>query len=62
MLSNTDISVIFVLKITLIVALICSVYIYINVFVFKHKHYSKQFDAWQFPMILALLSDLYLIK
>ena len=62
MITSLDVMVIFILKITLVIALLCSVYIYVNVFIFNHKHFSKKFDAWQFPMILALLSDLYFIN
>jgi len=55
-------NIIFILKISLIVALICSFYIFIHVIVLKKNTYFSGFVSWQFPMILALVTDIYLMK
>ncbi len=50
------------LKISLIVALVCSIYILIQGFVFKHPEYKSRFMSWQAPMIFAILIDIYLVE
>lgn len=41
----------------LLIALLISFYFFIDVLVFKNKHYSKIFSTWQFPMLLAIYMD-----
>jgi hypothetical protein len=55
-----DLNILLILKISVFIALICSLYIFISVFVFKDKYYADSFDSWQFPMLLALFSELFL--
>ena len=49
------------LKISLIIALLCSTYIFVQTFVFKKRDYKNRFLAWQLPMIIALLMEIYLL-
>jgi len=51
-----------VLKISLIIALVCSIYITIQAFVMNKTEYKTRFLAWQSPMILALLTEIYLLQ
>ena len=41
----------------LLTALIISFYFFIDILVFKNKHYSDIFSTWQFPMLLAIYLD-----
>jgi hypothetical protein len=41
----------------LLTALVISFYFFIDVLVFKNKHYSDIFSTWQFPMLLAIYLD-----
>ena len=50
-----------VFKSTFLVLLLLSFYIFIVVLLYKDNHYKDIFSAWQFPMILALIVDLYVI-
>jgi len=50
------------LKIALLTALGCSVYIFIQAIIFKQKDYRERFLSWQMPMIIALLTELYLLS
>lgn len=50
------------LKVSLLIALLCSTYIFVNAFVLKIKDYKNKFLAWQLPMIIALLFEIYLIE
>lgn len=50
-----------ILLISLSVALVCSMIISFEVYYLKNHHYKKTFSAWQMPMILAMLIDIYLI-
>ena len=50
-----------VLILSLLTALLCSIIILIEVFYFKNHTYKKTFSSWQAPMILAMIIDLYLI-
>ena len=51
-----------VFKIIFLLLLLLSFYIFILVIAFKDTHYKDIFSAWQFPMILALTVDLYIIS
>lgn len=44
-----------------LLVLLISFYIFIVVLLFKDNHYKDIFSAWQFPMLLALVVDLYII-
>jgi len=50
------------LKVSLLTALGCSLYIFIQAIVFKRKDYRERFLSWQMPMIIALLTELYLLS
>lgn len=50
------------LKISLLIALLCSTYIFVNAFALKRVEYKSRFLAWQLPMIIALLFEIYLIE
>lgn len=50
------------LKLSLFIALICSLFILLQYFIFDNKEYKCPFMAWQGPMIAALLMELYLIR
>ncbi len=41
--------------------LLLSFYIFIVVILYKDSRYKDIFSAWQFPMLLALIVDLYII-
>lgn len=49
------------LKISLLIALACSIYIFIQASVFKHSDYKNRLLTWQMPMIFALATDLFLL-
>jgi len=51
-----------VLTLALITALVCSIIICVQVYVYKNKHYLKLFSTWQMPMIFAILADLYFMR
>jgi hypothetical protein len=55
-------NIIFILKISLVIALLCSFYIYIYVIILKKDTSFSSYVSWQFPMILALVTDIYLMK
>jgi len=50
------------LKVSLLTALGCSLYIFIQAIIFKRKDYRERFLSWQMPMIIALLTELYLLS
>jgi len=50
------------LKISLLIALGCSIYIFVQALVFKDKEYTLRFQSWQMPMIFALITDLFLLS
>ena len=52
----------FTMKVSLTVALICSFYTLVDVLIFDNENHKKTFTAWQFPMIFAILIDLYLMN
>ena len=39
-------------------ALLISFYFFVDILVFKNKHYTDIFNTWQFPMLLALYLDI----
>jgi len=51
--------VLILLKLSLFVALICSLYFCVLFILYQKKKY---FISWQFPMILAIFFDLYLLE
>jgi hypothetical protein len=50
------------LKISLIIALFCSAYIFIQAILIKNKDYKSKLLAWQLPMILAILIEIHLLE
>jgi hypothetical protein len=58
-LSITDV-VDLLLKISLLVALGCSIFIFVQALIFKNSEYRERLMSWQMPMIFALVTDLYL--
>ena len=50
-----------VFKSVFLVLLLLSFYIFVVVLLYKDNNYKEVFSAWQFPMILALIVDLYVI-
>ena len=50
-----------VFKTVFLLLLLLSFYIFIVVLVFKDNRYKDIFSSWQFPMILALVVDLFII-
>lgn len=50
-----------ILILSLLTALICSIIILIEVVFYKNHNYKKTFSSWQTPMIFAMIVDLYLI-
>jgi len=50
------------LKISLLTALGCSVYIFVQALIFKKSEYRERLLSWQMPMIIALLTELYLLS
>ena len=46
---------------SLIVALICSMYIAYSVYVMRNTQHQKIFSVWQMPMIFAILGEMYLL-
>jgi len=51
-----------VLIISLVVALVCSLVVSYRVYILNDTHYKRGFSTWQMPMIFAILADLYLIR
>ena len=49
----------FALKITLLIAVILSFYIFVTTIITNEKHHKHLFSAWQFPMLLAIFIDLF---
>ena len=46
-----------VFQMTLLLALILSIYIFVKTLVLKHDEHARLFNNWQLPMILALYLD-----
>ena len=51
-----------IFKLSLILTLFLSFYIFISVTVYKNKTYKSLYTTWQFPMILAIFLDVFLIE
>ena len=51
-----------ILKISLMIALLCSAYIFTQALVFKNQHYKSKLLAWQLPMIIAILIEIHLLE
>lgn len=47
----------FILIISLFIALLSSLYIFIQAFFYKDKSHFSIYNTWQFPMILAMLIE-----
>lgn len=58
-MTYTFIEIIFVL--TIILALLISFYFFIDVCIFKNNTHKHIFDAWQFPMLLAIFIDIFFL-
>jgi hypothetical protein len=58
-MTYTLIEQIFVL--TIIISLLISLYFFIDVCIFKNNTHVHIFDAWQFPMLLAIFIDIYFV-
>jgi len=54
-MKNTNFELLF--KISLLVTLLLSFYIFIEVVFFQDSDKKRIFSAWQFPMLLALYID-----
>ena len=50
-----------IFKSVFLLLLLLSFYIFIIVIMYKDNHYKDIYSAWQFPMLLALFVDLYII-
>ncbi len=50
-----------IFKTLFLLVVLISFYIFIVVLLYKDNHYKDTFSAWQFPMLLALVVDLYII-
>jgi hypothetical protein len=59
---NYDYYIEFAFKLSLFIALFLSFYIFIVNMYSKKNKYSHIFSTWQFPMLLALFLDAYLIE
>lgn len=46
-----------IFKILFFIVLLISFYFFINTLIFKHKDQYSLFTTWQFPMLLALYTD-----
>jgi hypothetical protein len=53
------------LKISLWVATLCAFYIFVDLLLHRHEKNSGDnkgiFNTWQFPMLLAILADVYIL-
>lgn len=59
---NFDKMIDITLKISLIIALMCSAYIFIQAFVVKNPVHKSKLLAWQLPMIIAILIEIHLLE
>jgi hypothetical protein len=50
-----------ILVLSLSVALVCSLFISIEVYYYKKYDHIKTFSSWQSPMLIALLADIYIM-
>jgi uncharacterized integral membrane protein len=51
-----------IFKLSLIITLLLSFYIFISVTVYKHNTHKLLYTTWQFPMLLAIFLDVFLIE
>ena len=51
-----------IFKLSLIITLLLSFYIFISVTVYRNKTYKSLYTTWQFPMFLAIFLDVFLIE
>ena len=51
-----------ILKVSLLMALGCSIFIFFHAVILKHNDYTYRLLSWQMPMIFALLTDIYLLS
>ncbi len=49
-------------KLSLILTLFLSFYIFISVTIYKNPTYKPIFSTWQFPMLLAIFLDVFLLE
>lgn len=50
-----------IFKLFMFVVMLISFFIFIMTLVVKSKEYKDVFSAWQFPMLLAIFLEVYLI-
>jgi hypothetical protein len=50
-----------IFKLLMFIVMLISFYIFIMVLVVKSKEYKDVFSTWQFPMLLAIFLEVYLI-
>jgi hypothetical protein len=55
---DTDPIIYQILIFSLIIALLCSLYFCVKFLFYNNKKY---FNSWQFPMIMAIVFDLYIL-
>ena len=51
-----------IFRISLLFVLLISFYIFIVTLFYNDKSYKSVFSAWQFPMLLALVVDFYILE
>ena len=51
-----------IFKLFMFVVMLISFFIFIMTLVVKSKEYKDVFSAWQFPMLLAIFLEVYLIE
>ena len=50
-----------IFKLLMFIVMLISFYIFIMVLVVKSREYKDVFSAWQFPMLLAIFLEIYII-
>jgi len=50
------------LLVSLLLSLCISGYLFVSVMIFKNPYHTKFFNAWQFPMLFALVADIFFIR
>ncbi len=51
-----------IFKLLMFIVMLISFFIFIMTLVVKSKEYKDVFSAWQFPMLLAIFLEVYLIE
>lgn len=51
-----------IFKISLFITLLLSFYMFTVSFIYKNVKFFNSFSTWQFPMLLALFLDVYVIE